>query len=573
MGGYQNIMPRPLAIIVLLACMAPGLAQEAPQEPVEVSIGVSALYHLDSVTVVYPSGPGEDLAVNRRSAEHRAGYLAETYGIEAAVAADGEIGEAELKGNLLVLGWNNRLLRRPGAGAPFHRKGDRILFLGLTVSGPDVDLVFLHESPFSPDAILVFWSRIDPELDRARILPSLGSDWAIYDRYRAITQGMFLREEPWPPVRNRNAEIDHRPKITEYSKALHKFASDHYDILYSPDTFTAKEVESIAAARETALQRASKVVGGIPEDLRISLSLYRDAEDKYARTEARGEVHTISRNREMHMTPRYARSVSAHEEIHVLAREHYGPAFLTSTYEGLSFSHERTIRGQDLDVHGALMVEAGKLPRLGDLLDELKMTALPGELSFPAAGLMMSWLRAHSGPEGVRKVYSLPGGGVEALARMLDSDPDTLEKAFSKYVSDLAGARKADVAYLDAIAKAAEAHKMGDYPGIVVALRKALKIRPGDPEALFNLAAAQLRIGEYDDCERNLLELLEAGLPESHTFVVFAHFQLGRMYDIQGKRELALARYRRMLELPDIHNSHRSAREAIETPFTADRLE
>ena len=46
-----------------------------------------------------------------------------------------------------------------------------------------------------------------------------------------------------------------------------------------------------------------------------------------------------------------------------------------------------------------------------------------------------------------------------------------------------------------------------------------------------------------------------------------------RIYDLQGRRERALAEYRNVLELPDEHDAHRLAREAIETPVTADQLE
>ena len=66
--------------------------------------------------------------------------------------------------------------------------------------------------------------------------------------------------------------------------------------------------------------------------------------------------------------------------------------------------------------------------------------------------------------------------------------------------------------------------------------------------------------------------LLESVTDPRSRFVVFGHYQLGRVLDILGRREEALAHYRAMLDLPEQHDSHTLAREAIATPVTADHL-
>jgi hypothetical protein len=558
---------------LFLLCLPLASAQEVPSDPPVVSMGMASLYNLDRVTVVYPAGTGEDRERNRRSALRRARLLGSTHGIETRVVADGEIRDEDLQDNLLVLGWNNRLFGGIRPMAPFRCNEGRFKFLGLEESMEDTDLVFLNESPFNTERVLVFWSRIDPELDRARLLPSLGSDWAIYRGYRALAQGMFKRGTSWPPARNENAEFDRRPLIAERNVGLRKHSSTHYDILYERDTLTRDEVEEIAAAREAALAKAAEYVGEIPEGFRITLTVYRDTADKMEWTDVKGPVHSVCRTGEMHMTPRYARTPNAHEEIHFLARERIGPCFYTAIYEGLSFSYERTIRGQDLDVHGAMLLENGSLPSLADLLDEEVLRSLPPEVAFPASGLMMSWLRSRTGPGEFREIYTLEEADTATLGGILGTSAGKLEEQFLAFVRDGARRRAADASYLAALAEASERHLAGDYPGIAAALKKALQSRPGDPEALFNLAAAQMRTGEYDPCEENLLALLGSSLPDHHRLVVFGHYQLGRLYDIQGRREEALQQYRRVLELPDLHNSHRSAREGIETPFTLDRLD
>jgi tetratricopeptide (TPR) repeat protein len=83
-----------------------------------------------------------------------------------------------------------------------------------------------------------------------------------------------------------------------------------------------------------------------------------------------------------------------------------------------------------------------------------------------------------------------------------------------------------------------------------------------------------MRTGDYAEAESILRGLLELQLEPSHSrFVIFSHYQLGRLLDVQGRREDAIAEYRKVLELPDQHDAHRLAREAIESPITPEHLQ
>jgi hypothetical protein len=44
---------------------------------------------------------------------------------------------------------------------------------------------------------------------------------------------------------------------------------------------------------------------------------------------------------------------------------------------------------------------------------------------------------------------------------------------------------------------------------------------------------------------------------------MFGHYQLGMLYDSQGKKKKARAQFEKMLELPDGNEAHRRAREAL----------
>ena len=82
-----------------------------------------------------------------------------------------------------------------------------------------------------------------------------------------------------------------------------------------------------------------------------------------------------------------------------------------------------------------------------------------------------------------------------------------------------------------------------------------------------------MRIPDYAAAERNLRKVIRAGLPENDPLHVFGYYQLGRLYDLMGRRDDALEAYRKVLALPDVHDSHRSAQDAIATPYTPERLE
>ena len=140
-------------------------------------------------------------------------------------------------------------------------------------------------------------------------------------------------------------------------------------------------------------------------------------------------------------------------------------------------------------------------------------------------------------------------------------------------MADQAG-RKSDLAFLRQQAVAQERYTAADYAGVAGALEKALRFKRDDPQTLFNLASARIRTGEYDKAETSLRRILGRELaPRDAHLNAFAHYQLGRLYDVQGKRAAAEREYRLVLSLPDTKDSHRLAHEGLETPVTKDQLE
>lgn len=536
--------------------------------------GAAAFLSVGTLTVVYPAGPGEPVEFNRRSAEARARWLAGVHKNKVEVVADGQLTAEQRKGNLLLLGWNNRVLGPGGIARPFTHDNAGTEVLGIRETDPNVDLLIYHRNPVDWSSYILFWSRIDPERDRFQVLPRVGSDWAMYRDYRPVRQGMFVPARVWPPSRDKTAEADHSGDVYAHPGGTATFDSDHYHVIFDPAQFHQEDVRAIAQAREEALVKAAIAVGPVPKAFRIVLFVYEDEEQKKEATGVGDPAHVIMSGRELHMTRRYASTPAPREEIHLLAREIYGPCFLTAVCDGFALSVENSWRGDDMEMHAALMRSIGKLPEPAVLLDEERFRALPDEASPAAAGVFMSWLRQTYGPAGLKKVFALHDGGVAALASALGVTEEAFGASFASWADARVAARKQDLAFLAAEDEAKRRKLASDWDGMVAALRTALQAKPGDLQTLFNLASAQMRANDLSGAEASLKSVLSSPLPAGASrFRIFGHYQLGRVYDLAGRRTEALAEYDAVLALPDEHGAHDLARDRKATPATREQLE
>ena len=364
-GPLRRMKPLVVATVVCAAALS-GVAQEAdPEETVRGFSypGAIFLYRMAEVTVVYPAGSGEPVEVNRRSAVDRAAFLEGAHGVRTQVRADDEVSDEEKKGNLLLLGWNNRLLGTDVAPAPFRRTTEGLDFLGVIHREPVADLIFFARSPYDAESFVFFWSRIDPELDRLMVLPWVGSDWAIFQDFFVVRQGMFRPGTAWPPRRDANAEGDHGGELSRLESQWSTRRTDHYLIRYDPETVSSSDLDAIASAREKAYTRAAAVLDGVDKPPVIKLYVYADEELKQKMTGVADPAHSLPRKRELHMVPRYARAPSPHEEIHLLAHRKYGPCYLTALYEGLAIGADGSYQGLDVDVPGRPDARQRGLPR------------------------------------------------------------------------------------------------------------------------------------------------------------------------------------------------------------------
>lgn len=537
--------------------------------------GSQFLFHAASATVVYPGGPGEDADGNRLSAEARAKFLSEAGDMETRVVADVDAKPSDLEGNLLVLGWTNRLLGTKDVPRPFRRtpdgRGD--LLDGIPLEAGDDVLVF-SRSPYDPDGWLFFWSRIDADRDRMLVLPKVGSDWAVVRDYRVIRQGMCLPGKEWPPRRDEQAEGDHTSAIANsWSKpatAAHGRIVVHYDAARIP----VDEASAIASARDGALASAVEAVGPLPAEYREHVFVYADEMEKERMTGVSDAGHSVPVARELHILRRVARTPSPHEEVHLVAGSRFGACSSTALYEGLAISVENAVGRRPLEVAAALLQDAGSLPSLDVVLDEEAFRKLPGDAGSTTAAMLTRWLFRTLPRETFARVYGVRDVSPAAVAEASGMTAEALRAGFASFLEGIVAGHRADVEVAHFEKKAQERLVLGDYAGVAQALEKSLALRPDDPQTLFNLGSARMRTGELDAAEGSFRRLVDATLSAADSrFRIFSWYQIGRIRDLRGERERALEAYRKVLELPDEYDAHRLAKERIASPATKEQLE
>jgi len=315
-------------------------------------------------------------------------------------------------------------------------------------------------------------------------------------------------------------------------------------------------------------------IGPLPEGFRIQLFVYPDETTKQDVSGVVDPTHAIAGSREIHAVRSYALAPSPREEIHILAREIYGPCYFTAIHEGLALSSENVLRGDDMDTHAAKLRSTNRLPEIADLLDEERFRALPAETGAAAAGVFVTWMRDTYGPTGVKKVYGLTDANTRTMAAALGTTEDQLKASFTAWADAKVAARRGDLEFRAAEIEAQQKRMESDWTGMAVALRRALQAKPGHLQTLFNLASAQMRGDDLAGAETSLKQILAAPLsPNESRFRIFGHYQLGRVYDLAGRRTEALAEYDAVLALPDEHGAHALALERKASAATREQLE
>lgn len=147
-------------------------------------------------TIIYGTADPDQVAINRRVAEHMSRYNTRS-DISMPVMADTDVTEATLVGRGIVLIGNpksNRITARAVAKLPVSFDDDGLSLGDRRFEGPEVGVSMIYPSPFDPDHYVVIHAGVTGEGTlSARYLPELVPDYLVYDsRIRAGIWGPIL---------------------------------------------------------------------------------------------------------------------------------------------------------------------------------------------------------------------------------------------------------------------------------------------------------------------------------------------------------------------------------------------
>ncbi|MDH3786793.1 MAG: hypothetical protein OEV00_15885 [Acidobacteriota bacterium] len=544
-------------LLVMIAFVGMTAAQEKP-----VYVGCARIFNGPTATVVYPASDPGTMDTNRFSAERKTAYLREIHGVDARVVADTDFDPTATPDNLLILGWDNLLLPRIAESQFLSHNGVSGTFMnGITIA-PGEDLLFARRSTLSDDHRVIFWSRIDPELDRFYVVPFVASDFAVFEGYRIQHQGNYANWDAVPPTRDEAAEMEFR---TYRGSAVRMAEGEQHEIFVNGGTDT-KTAEAILAARTQALADIQDRLGSRPLDARIKVYVYPDLPVKLERTNVPNTTHSIPRLNEIHLLQRHALSETAHEDLHVVAHQRYGPCLSTALYEGFALAYEQDGHQTTLDTVAAHLFDEEQLPSIHELLDEESFRVLAREgTGFAVAALLVQWLRAQFDEPKFAQAYTVERPGVETLAAALGTDATALEAGFRAHLNGLAEGAMSALAFQRAVAESQHHRDTGNDEAARAAMGRALEAQPDDAGTLYGLGLMDLEAGRTDEGVVFFRRLLELGLPTDSRYRIFAHFQLANAYRTQKQTGKATRELKRMLALPDLYDSHGRAESMLES--------
>jgi hypothetical protein len=532
--------------------------------------GAARIYSFEQVVVVHPStGPAVDEA--RQFALRAADFLERTHGVTTRVVSDDAVDASVRTSNLLILGWNNLLFGEFARDLPVERQTDGWRFIDGIGGLAEDDLLFSTRSPFSAEHWIAFWSRVDCELGRFNPLPFVGSDWVIFRDFSILAQGNFLDSGVWPPKRNPEAERDRR--VAEQA-VVERLRAEHVVLYASSGSLDDPTAVTIVETRQAALKEAARLLAVSLEGYRASVHVYTDVAEKEDLSGVPDVAHALGRRRELHVTLRGARMASPHEEIHLLARERWGPCHLTALYEGLPHDLEGSVLGIELALHAARLAEEDAIPTLGTLLNEESFRALGRTVAAPAAGMLVRWLRQTSSPETWTRLYGRLSLSAQEIAAAIGLESAAAaEAAFADSVRALGAPAVAELAFRRAIHDAKLCRENDDRPGLIAALLRAHTLRPADSQLRLDLASARLLGGDPAGALSDLQPILDEPRGEARQYIVtFALLQKARALDLLGERARALEVYQSVLDRTDEFGFHDAARMGLEQAATQEGL-
>ena len=519
------------------------------------------------VTIVAPTLNEKKIEAGMLSCERKKNYIERFFGSKVKIVADKDLTEADKKGNFIIVGKENALLKEIWQKTPIRPTPDSFFFDVQEYANPRDHITFTQVNPFNEFKLILICTSIDPDIDKIRPIPQYGSDWMIMRDLSIIRQGRFYGGTSLPPGSDPLAEMDRSAEVEGFYKNLVKAESQFYEIYHPSDLDEKDKIPDGVKKRDAALLSILKRIGVKAPDKKFKIFIYKDKEQKAKISDVAEPIHFFDGRKEVHMISKYLFADSIHDDSHVVAGFILSDSASVQMTEGFAVSIDAQWKGEPLPYWSGFYLKADKLPSLYDLLDEEKYIRFPSEYSFPLVGSLATMIIEKNGIDPFRKLLGQLRVTDASSKEILGMDLGKLDSEWKSDIKAKAGAysKKIDFAVCNDAARKNIEKK--DFSAAVKEFLKALAVIPDDPQALFNLASAYIRVPDLESAEKTFLKLASMELPDSdRRFIVFSHYQLGRLYDLRGDREKAISEYNKVLSLPDMFDSHKLAKDRMDRP-------
>jgi hypothetical protein len=521
------------------------------------------------VIIVAPTLSDERKEAGMKSCERKKAFLEKFMGTEAVIVEDKNLTQEDKGKDLIIVGKDNALLKEIWKMTPLRVTPDNFFFLQEEFDHPRDHAIFFQTSPFDESKRILVCTSIFPDIDKIRPFPFSGSDWIVMRDVTYLKQGRFYAGSSLPPRSDHMASFDHREILNKYSSESAHVESPLYEISYPAKLMTQEKIKTALKKREDALYAILKDHNLKPLKKKMKIFCYKNKDEKQENTAVPDPVHFFGQTKEVHMIQDVLLANNFHEDAHIVAELILSDDASAHITEGFAIYIDGKWKGEDLDFVSGFYLKMDKIPPMADLLDEAQFSKLPTDLSFPLIGSITKFIIDQYGMDKFQKLLNQRQIDDSALKNALGLDLNQFQQKWKEDVKRKSAAFAKKISFTKHNISAQEFTAQKDFQAAAKELLKALEFIPDDPQALFNLASCYMRIPKLQEAEKVLLKILSMKLPESELrFVIFGHYQLAKVYDLMGKREKALSEYKKVLEFPDMFDSHNLATEGLAVPAT-----
>lgn len=563
-----------LLVLFLSLLSISAMAQEQDLEKRPNYTGIMLfLQERRDVIMVAPTLDEERRDAGRLSCDRKKAFLEKFFTTKVKIIDDRKLTEEDKKKDLIIVGKDNALLKEIWELTTIRVTPDNFFFASEEFNDPRDHAIFFQVNPFNEAKRLLVTTSVNPDLDKIRPFPFSGSDWIVMRDLTYLKQGRYQAGSSLPPRVDIYASMDHREKLVEFSSSLARIESQFYEVYYSPNSLKKEKIKQGIKKREEALSTILKDNNLKPLQKKIKLFCYKNSDEKKEQSGVPDPVHFLGQTKEVHMVQDTLFADTFHEDAHVVAELILSDDAAAHITEGFAIYIDGKWKGDDLDFVAGYYLKINEIPPMTFLLDEGEFSKLPVNLSFPLMGSLAKYFIEKYGVGKFQKLLDQKKIDNRILKGILGLDLKQLQLKWEEDIKRRSAVYAKKISFTKHNLAAQKFTAQSDFKAAAEELLKALEYLPNDPQALFNLASSYMRIPKLKEAEETLLKILSLKLPESEfRFIVFGHYQLARVYDLMEKREKAISEYEKVLELPDMHDSHNLASEGLALPASLEDL-